>query len=81
MILYHHTPALSPLQTDELLLLYIGNILATGVYEKSMQLHLGQSPVDARVPGALGLKQEEVAQVDESLIEALESFQQRHIAT
>ena len=76
---HHHTPAMAPVLTTELMLLYIGNLIAERTHNYRLMMTLGRSPVDEGVLQTLGLTHEDVQQVDDALDEELEAFRQSNM--
>lgn len=79
IVRYHHTPLLAEGQSSELLLIYLGNLLGTRVYEDDMEIEMGADPVEDRILKQLGLDRQDMHQVDALLDEEVEHFFQQRI--
>ena len=72
---------MAPALTTELMLLYIGNLIAERTHNYRLMMTLGRSPVDEGVLQTLGLTHDDVREADEALDEKLEAFRQNNVAT
>lgn len=79
VINFHHTPQMAPLAYPEMLLLYLGNIIGTRVFETRLKMRFGESPADEKVLHQLGLAEQDMADVDAAVDDELEFFERNYI--
>mgnify|MGYP002409578081 CR=1 FL=1 len=76
---YHHMPMVAPQQTTEMLLLYLGNIIGTRVYESRMKVNFGDMAADNEVRVRLGLTEEDIMEVDGEIDGKVEEFERKYV--